>query len=185
MIPIGICSLLSVTVIIEKAIDLRRARIIPPRVLHWIRRFQSTESLPSSRPFRSPLGTLLQNIFENSDKSLAENKQLLNSTGQEIQIRLQRGLRTLEIITTVAPLLGLAGTIQGLILLFGSIDDVANIDNIELAKGIGIALLTTFSGLLVSIPSVIGWHIFHRKIEVLSAMMESSCDEILRKMYSR
>lgn len=183
MIPIGICSLVSLTVIIEKIYDLRSSRIIPQVLTHWARKFSRHDRLPNEKLFVSPAGKLIKQIFENKQRPLSENRQLLNTLGQETQLRLQRGLRTLEIVTTIAPLLGLAGTIQGLIYLFGSIDEISNVDNMDLAKGIGIALMTTFTGLLVSIPSVIGWHIFQRRVEILGARMESLCDEIFKKVY--
>ncbi len=183
MIPIGICSLVSLTVILEKAYDLRSSKVIPDFLIHWVKKFSRHEMSPNEKIFTSPAGKLVRHVLENKDRSLTENRQLLNTLGQETQLRLQRGLRTLEIVTTIAPLLGLAGTIQGLIYLFGSISDVSNVDNMDLAKGIGIALMTTFAGLIVSIPSVIGWHVFQRRVEIVGAQMESLCDEIYKELY--
>lgn len=183
MVPIGLCSLTAVAVLVQKAYELRRGRIMPAEVIHWLSRDVLTKPMPDNPRFQSPLAILARTVIQNRQFSMTENRQLLQSLGQQWVIRLQRGLRTLEIITTIAPLLGLAGTIQGLILLFGSIDTAAGIDNSDLATGIGIALFTTFAGLLVSIPSVIGWHILHRKVDVLAAEMETHLDAALLKIY--
>lgn len=183
MVPIGLCSIISMAVIIQKALELRHSRIFPGPVGRWVDKAGLQEGVPDSRPFRSPAGELIRHIFTNRERPFAENHISTQSFGQQINLDLQRGLRTLEIITTVAPLLGLAGTIQGLIVLFESIESSAAMGNSELAKGIGIALMTTFAGLLVSIPSVIGWHIFHRKVEVISASLEAMSDKLLARIY--
>jgi len=185
MIPIGLCSLASLTILIEKTIELRRGRILPKAVVDWLRKSNQLDQLPNGRVFRSPAAQIIEAISDNSQRSLIENRQLLQSKGQAIEIKMQRGLRTLEIITTIAPLLGLAGTVQGLIHLFGNMNEIANLENLELAKGIGIALMTTFAGLLVSIPSVIGWHFFHRRIEVFSSELETLSDLVLQKTYRK
>lgn len=183
MVPIGLCSVISIAVIIQKAIELRRDRIFPGPVGRWVDKSGLQDGVPESRAFRSPAGELIRHILANKGRPFAENHISAQSFGQQINLDLQRGLRTLEIITTVAPLLGLAGTIQGLIVLFESIEGSAALGNSQLAKGIGIALMTTFAGLLVSIPSVIGWHIFHRKVEVICASLEAMSDSLLARIY--
>ncbi len=184
MIPIGVCSVVAIAIIIQKIVELHRGRVIPEEVVHWVERGDvSGGGLPSGRKFRSPAAVLVGQVIANRSRSFAVNHQLLQSAGQQVTLSLQRGLRGLEIITTISPLLGLAGTIQGLIVLFGSIDSVAATDSSDLARGIGIALFTTFAGLLVSIPSVIGWHVFHRRAEILSSDLESLCDTALKRIY--
>jgi biopolymer transport protein ExbB len=88
----------------------------------------------------------------------------------------------LEIIVGIAPLMGLVGTIYGLIILFGK-TDLSSGDATAFAKGISLALYATLSGLLIAIPALIGWSYYSRKVETLSVEMESLCDEFLRKHY--
>jgi biopolymer transport protein ExbB/TolQ len=98
---------------------------------------------------------------------------------------LERGLVVLEIIVGIAPLLGLVGTIYGLILLFHSqgMDLTVQASNNGFARGISTALNATLLGLLVAIPALIGWSYFNRKVETLSVEIEGLCDEFLRKSY--
>ena len=85
----------------------------------------------------------------------------------------------------IAPLLGLVGTVYGLITLFGDLSRVGLGDNAALAKGIGIALYTTLMGLLIAIPSLVAWSYYTKKVETLAVEMETLCDEFLRRNYRR
>jgi biopolymer transport protein ExbB len=81
-------------------------------------------------------------------------------------------------------LLGLVGTIHGLIRLFGDLGRSGLQDNSVLASGIAIALNTTLMGLLIAIPSLIAWSYYNKKVENLTVEMETLCDEFLRRYYS-
>jgi biopolymer transport protein ExbB len=99
--------------------------------------------------------------------------------------QLERGLVILEIITGIGPLLGLVGTIHGLITLFGDLGKAGLADNTQMAKGISIALNTTLMGLLVAIPSLVAWSYYSKKVEVFAVEMESLCDSFLRRIYRK
>lgn len=100
--------------------------------------------------------------------------------------KLERGIVVLEIVTGVAPLLGLVGTIFGLITLFQGMGVEASNEQYALfSEGISIALKATLLGLVVAIPSLVGWSYFNRKVETLSIEMENLCDEFLRSQYRR
>jgi biopolymer transport protein ExbB len=86
-------------------------------------------------------------------------------------------------VVGIAPLLGLVGTIHGLITLFADLGRVGVSDNTVLAKGIAIALNTTLAGLLIAIPSLVAWSYFNKKVQVLAIEMETLCDEFLRRFY--
>ena len=96
---------------------------------------------------------------------------------------LERGLVVLEIIVGIAPLLGLVGTIYGLIVLFGNMEAGASMDNTGFANGISLALRATLMGLLIAIPGLVGWNYYTKKVENLGIEMENLCDEFLRKHY--
>ena len=99
--------------------------------------------------------------------------------------RLERGLVVLEIIVGIAPLLGLVGTILGMMTAFGNVGQAGQIDPDELAKGISLILRATLLGLLIAIPSLIFWSYYTKKVESVAVEMESLCDEFLRRQYRR
>jgi biopolymer transport protein ExbB len=99
-------------------------------------------------------------------------------------VRLERGLVVLEIIVGIAPLLGLVGTIVGMITVFSDIGQTGLNDAAKLAQGISLILRTTLIGLLICIPALIAWSYFSKKIEVLAAEMEALCDEFIRRQYA-
>src|SRR6185436_17037080 len=98
-------------------------------------------------------------------------------------LQLERDLVMLEIVVGIAPLLGLVGTIHGLITLFGDLSRAGLGDNAAMARGIAIALNTTLAGLLIAIPSLVAWSYDNKKVERLAVEMESLCDEFLRRFY--
>ena len=101
---------------------------------------------------------------------------------QEIT-RLERGLVVLEIIVGIAPLLGLVGTIAGMMTLFGDIGQSGLNDASRLAKGIALILNATLMGLLIAIPSLIFWSYYSKKVETIAVDMETLCDEFVRRQY--
>src|SRR5436853_112681 len=98
-----------------------------------------------------------------------------------VAFMVERGLVVLEIIVGIAPLLGLVGTIYGLVILFGSMGQT--VDNAKFAQGISLALNATLLGLLIAIPTLAAWSYYNKKVETFAVEMESLCDEFLRKHY--
>ena len=96
---------------------------------------------------------------------------------------MERGLVVLEVIVGIAPLLGLVGTIYGIIPLFGDFGKAVAGDNTLLAKGIGSALNKTLLGLMVAIPSLAAWSMLNKRVEALALELESYCDDLLRHHY--
>src|SRR5581483_7085527 len=97
--------------------------------------------------------------------------------------RLERGLVVLEIIIGIAPLLGLVGTILGMISVFGDVGKAGLNDAAKLAQGISLILRATLFGLLIAIPALIFWSYYTKKIENLGVEMEFLCDEFVRRQY--
>ena len=89
----------------------------------------------------------------------------------------------LEIVVGIAPLLGLVGTIYGLILLFAELGSTGMSDNSALARGISLALNATLLGLITAIPALIAWSYYNKKVETLTVEMETICDEFIRRHY--
>ena len=89
----------------------------------------------------------------------------------------------LEIIVGIAPLLGLVGTIAGMMTLFGNIGQAGLTDATLLAKGIALILNATLMGLLIAIPSLIFWSYYNKKVETIAVEMETLCEEFIRRQY--
>jgi len=90
----------------------------------------------------------------------------------------------LEIIIGIAPLLGLVGTIAGMMTVFGDLGKTGLNDAGKLAQGIALILRATLIGLLIAIPSLIAWSYFSKKVEVLAVEMEALCDDFIRRQYT-
>jgi biopolymer transport protein ExbB len=84
----------------------------------------------------------------------------------------------------IAPLLGLVGTIVGMMTLFDNIGTAGLNDAARLAAGIGLILKTTLIGLLIAIPALVAWNYFTKKVEVLAVEMEALCDDFIRRQYT-
>src|SRR5262249_21695028 len=97
--------------------------------------------------------------------------------------RLERGLVVLEIIVGIAPLLGLVGTILGMMTVFADVGQAGMIDAGKLAQGIALILRATLFGLLIAIPSLIFWSYYTKKVESFGVEMETICDEFIRRQY--
>lgn len=180
-----LCSILSIGLILERAWALRRGQILPSDlvaavsqpaqegVVEWVR------SVSEGRP--SPLGRLLVTAIDHLGWPKSENESALQVRARQEVVSMERGLVLLEIITGIAPLLGLVGTIYGIIPLFGDFGKMS--DNALLAKGIGAALNKTLVGLMVAIPSLVAWSYFNKKVENLAVELEANCDLFLRRQY--
>jgi biopolymer transport protein ExbB len=131
----------------------------------------------------SPLGRLVLLAAGNLDRPKEEAVEALQSAARHEVVRLERRLVVLEIIVGIAPLLGLVGTIVGMMTLFGNVGQTGLNDVARLAGGIGLILKTTLIGLLIAIPALIAWSYFNKKVEVLAVEMEALCAEFIRRQY--
>ncbi len=131
----------------------------------------------------SPVSRLLLLAADHLGWSQAETTDALQTRARHEVARLERGLVVLEIITGIAPLLGLVGTIAGMMALFGDIGQAGLTDAGRLAKGIALILNATLIGLLIAIPSLIFWSYYSKKVEAIAVEMETLCDEFVRRQY--
>lgn len=180
-------SIVAFTFIVERGFALRWNRVIPPPIQNGITFYKSAEDLPRLRAVceenPSTCARLLLFVSEHLDWSRGESVELLETRARHESAQLERGLVVLEIIVGIAPLMGLVGTIYGLITLFGSMSAVTGVDSVKFAQGISTALYATLLGLLVAIPALIAWSYYSKKVENLTVELESICDEFLRKHY--
>ncbi len=156
-----LASIVALTFIVERGLALRWGRVIPPAIQNAVSFYKSAEDLPRLRAVcaenPSTCARLLLFVTEHLDWSRSETVELLETRARHEVAQLERGLVVLEILIGIAPLLGLVGTIYGLITLFGSMSSVSGVDSVKFAQGISTALYATLLGLLVAIPALIGW----------------------------
>ena len=188
ILVLTLTSVLSLTFIIERGLALREARVIPPVLEEAVANCHLPTDLPmlrrSCEQHPSPIGRLLLVAANHLDCPKAENIDALQTKARHEMAQLERGLVVLEIITGIAPLLGLVGTVYGLILLFtGMGQQTLAGDNTLFSAGIALALRATLFGLLVAIPSLVAWSYYSKKVESLAVEMETLCDEFLQRQY--
>jgi biopolymer transport protein ExbB len=182
-----VTSVVGFTFIVERGIALRWRRVVPSQVEAAVESCQAPEDVPMLRracqQHKSPTSRLLLLAAEHLDWPKAEAVDAIQSRARQEIARLERGLVVLEIIVGIAPLLGLVGTILGMMTAFGNVGKSGQIDPAELAKGISLILRATLFGLLIAIPSLIFWSYYSKKVESIAVEMESLCDEFLRRQY--
>jgi len=187
-ILLGLTSVVGLAFIVERALALRWDRVVPPTITEALAACRTREDTKTlcqiCRRKPSPLGRLLLLASEHLDWPKADNVDALQTAARHEIVRLERGLVVLEIIVGIAPLLGLVGTIAGMMTLFGDIGVSGLNDAARLAKGIALILNATLMGLLIAIPSLIFWSYFSKKVEVFAVEMEALCDEFIRRQYS-
>jgi len=180
-------SVVGLAFIVERAIALRRRRVLPLEIEAAVESCQSPEDVPMLRrvcqQHQSPLSRLLLLAAEHLHWPKGETMDAVQTRARHEVARLERGLVVLEIIVGVAPLLGLVGTIIGMIAVFGDVGKSGLNDAARLAHGISLILRTTLIGLLIAIPSLIFWSYYSKKVETLAIEMETLCDEFVRRQY--
>jgi biopolymer transport protein ExbB len=182
-----VTSVVGLTFIVERGIALRWRRVVPTEIEAAVESCQTPEDVPMLRrvceQHKSPVSRLLLIAAEHLDWPKAEALDAMQTRARHEIARLERGLVVLEIIVGIAPLLGLVGTILGMMTAFGNVGQAGQIDPTELAKGISLILRATLLGLLIAIPSLIFWSYYTKKVESVALEMESLCDEFLRRQY--
>jgi biopolymer transport protein ExbB len=186
-ILLGLTSVTGLTFIIERGVALRWGRVIPSEIESAVESCQSPSDVPMLQrvceQHKSPIGRLLLLSIQHLTWPKQENEDALQTRARHEIARLERGLVIIEIIVGIAPLLGLVGTIAGMMTLFGDIGKAGLIEAPMLAKGIALILNATLMGLLIAIPSLIFWSYYSKKIESLAVEMETLCDEFVSRQY--
>lgn len=186
-ILLGLTSIVGLAFIVERGIALQWRKVVPPEIETAVQSCRSPEDVPLLRRVceqkPSPLGRLLLQAADHLDWPKAENEAALQTRARHEIVRLERGLVVLEVIVGIAPLLGLVGTIAGMMTLFGDIGQTGLTEAGKLAAGIALILRATLWGLLIAIPALITWSYFNKKIETIAVEMETLCDQFIRRQY--
>jgi biopolymer transport protein ExbB len=180
-------SIVGLTFIVERGLALRWRKVVPPEIEAAVRSCQSAEDLPMlgrvCGQYPSPISRLLLLAAEHLEWPEADTMGAVQARARHEITRLERGLVVLEITVGIAPLLGLVGTIIGMMGLFGNIGQSGITEAAPLAKGISVILTTTLMGLLIAIPSLVFWSYYSKKVETIAIEMETLCDEFIRRQY--
>lgn len=173
--PLLLASIIAVALIIERSITLRSGRVVPKGLLDQVladfRRNGVTPDLVSRVANHSPLGRVLAAGLRNVKSSREVMKDSIEEAGRAVVHDLERYLTTLGTIASISPLMGLFGTIVGMIEIFGS-QGPSGSNPQELAHGISVALYNTGFGLIIAIPSMIFWRHFRALVNTLVVEME-------------
>lgn len=177
MIPILACSLVAVSVVVYKLMTLGKSLIIPAALEADVDKIDlraeagELASLASRcQSGESSLARLCGVAFDAADQQQGEVQEAVQSAAREEIVNMHSGMPILEVVITIAPLLGLLGTTSGLVLVFANVGQGA--DPAKVGQGIAMALNTTVAGLVVAVPTVIAHSHFNRKIETMSARLE-------------
>ena len=177
-----LASVIAVALIIERSISLRAGKIIPPKLLEQVvgvykRQGMSPEVIERlSRD--SPLGAVLAAGLRNLKSSRYVMKEAIEEAGRAVAHDLERFLTTLGTIATAAPLLGLFGTVIGMIEIFGS-QSPTGTNPQQLAHGISIALYNTAFGIAIAIPALIFYRHFKNKVDTFVVEMEQQASKLV------
>jgi len=180
-------SVVGLTFIVERGLALRWKKVVPPEIESAVDACQTradTEHLKRvCHKHPSPLGRLLLLTVERLSWPKEENADALQTRARNEIVKLERGLVVLEIIVGIAPLLGLVGTILGMMDTFRNVGEMGMSDAARLAGGIALILKATLIGLLIAIPALVFWSYYTKKVENIAVEMETLCDELLRRLY--
>jgi biopolymer transport protein ExbB len=186
---LGLTSVFGAAVILWRGWALRWNAVVPPEIAAALAECRTREDVKNLRTacehHPSPLGRLIRLASDRLDWPKDENIDSLEIAARHEIVHLERGLVALEIIVGIAPLLGLVGTIAGMMTVFGDLGQTGLNDAAKLANGIALILRATLAGLLIAIPSLIFWSYFTKKVEVLAVEMETLCDDFMRRQYRK
>jgi biopolymer transport protein ExbB len=184
---LALTSIIGLGVVLWRAWTLRWGKVAPPAIAAALAECHTAEDVKLLRAQceqnPSPLGRLLLFAANHLDWPRTENVSSLETAARREIVRLERGLVVLEIIIGIAPLLGLVGTILGMMTVFNDIGEAGLNNASRLAHGISVILNATLVGLLIAIPALVSWGYFSKKVEVLAVEMETLCDEFIRRQY--
>jgi biopolymer transport protein ExbB len=186
MYPLLFSSILALTVALERFWYLRKRKILIPEIISVLDQIKSPGDLHLAKSicdkFKGPFSRIVQTSINSQDLPADELRVLVEDEGrQEVRV-LQRGLVTLETIATIAPLMGLLGTVLGMIKVFNVIETLGVGQAKALSGGISEALITTATGLIIGIPVFIAYNYFNHRAEAFILDMEKYVILLLNKL---
>lgn len=189
MFPLLICSIISLTIIIERLYNLREKKIIKNdelgRVNELLEKGFYNKALEICISNPSPVNEILKAILENKDASVESLRQTITDAAKLIFPKIEKYLSVLATIASVSPLLGLLGTVTGMMKVFHVITSIGLGEPAALSGGIAEALITTVFGLAIAIPSLIMYNYFQHKAELIVGNIESIALAFMKKISNK
>ncbi|MBD9534710.1 MAG: MotA/TolQ/ExbB proton channel family protein [Stenotrophomonas sp.] len=189
MLPLLLLGVLALAIVLERFWSLRRNEVLPPglgeEVRNWAARGKLDASHIASLRANSPLGALLAAALEARNRPREQIRERIEDTGRHLVHRMGRFLNALGTIASAGPLLGLLGTVVGMIQMFLGILDHGVGDVNQLAGGIGKALVCTATGMIVAIPALMFHRYFRGRIDGYVIEMEQEASALLDSLDGR
>jgi len=186
MWPILLCSITALAIVLERFWTLQAKRVIPRDLTGKVWKLVETRTLTdrhiSALEQNSPLGRVLAAGLANRHRGREVLKEAVEDTGRHVVHELERFLNTLGTVAVISPLLGLLGTVTGIINAFNAITTQGVGDPRVLSGGIGEALITTAAGLIVAIPALVAYRYLRGKVDELVIDMEKEAMKLVQAL---
>ena len=189
MFPIIVCSIMAAAIILERLWTLQEKRVLPhhltKEVWEWVSSNQLNHEHLKDLHDSSPLGEILSVGLTNRHRNREIMKERIEDTGRHVVHDLERYLNPLGTIAAISPLLGLLGTVVGMVNVFEAITSQGVGNPAVLAGGISEALITTAAGLIVAIPALIGYRYLRGRVEGLVVRMEKEAITLVEALHRK
>lgn len=186
MLPLLICSVVAAAIILERLWSLQEKRVLPQnlsaKVWEWVNKNELNNEHIDTLRDSSVLGEILAAALVNRHRDLDSIKERVQDTGRHVVHEMERFITTLGTIAAISPLLGLLGTVVGMIKVFAAITAHGVGNPTVLAGGISEALITTAAGLTVAIPALIGYRYLRSRIDSLVVQMEKEAIKLVDRI---
>lgn len=186
MFPLALLSILGLAVVIEKLLSLRGKKVLTQEIINCVESLNSTADIPMAikicERHGSPLAHIVRAGLEEADAPVSDVRLVMEDTGRREIKRLERYLVVLETVAAASPLLGLLGTVLGMIKVFQVISVVGVGEAGLLSGGIAEALITTAFGLFIGIPALIAFNFFDSRVENFSIKIEGYLHLVLKRL---
>jgi biopolymer transport protein ExbB len=183
MVPIALCSVVGLAFFLERSWALKSGRVLPREVrieiVELAKQKRFSDALTLCRKHDIALGRILEVVFVKAEKGRAQMREASEEVGRREIAQMERRCEVVGTVAAVTPLLGLLGTVLGMILTFEVIQDQGLGVMSSLAGGISQALVTTFAGLCVGIPALIGHRILLARVDSLALELEQVTSEVI------
>lgn len=189
MIPLGLCSLIAVAVVVERLFALRYRRVIVPEVVGAVETLGAGTDFSVARAIldrnRGPFANIIAAGLDHADDDWQIVRDALQEAGRQEAVRVNRHLNILEAIAAVAPLLGLLGTVTGMIRVFASISAQGLGNPEHLSGGISEAMITTAAGLIIGIPTLAAHYWLQGRADRIVFGLEQYASQVLDTLRGR
>lgn len=186
MIPLAGSSIISLAIILERSLQLRRKKVLDPNIINMIGVIREEKDIDAAEMIANQKNGAFTNVIKvgltHRDLPREELKELLEDQGRQEARVLERGLGALETIAAAAPLMGLLGTVIGMIKVFNVISQVGVGQASALSGGISEALITTVVGLSIGIPTLVAYNYFIHKSEDIVLDIEKYLTQLMQKI---